>query len=191
MAQRTALPHPAYRSRLTRFNFAAGDRCWASAVSLIQGERYRVSVFFDRGVFDGPLMAQAAGFGSSFFKLPAMPFARWWRARWLQPIARIAGADAARQPMAEFLAIELGEVRDVYLRVQARGRDYVSRNPDDCGMSEKLQKAVVADLKALASAPETVVSHEEFRAARQKREAPAAKAKPKRHADPAQTSFGF
>jgi hypothetical protein len=62
-------------------------------VSLTQGERYRVSVFFDRGVFDGPLMAQAAGFGSSFFKLPAMPFARWWRARWLQPIARIAGAD--------------------------------------------------------------------------------------------------
>ncbi|HEY0418527.1 MAG TPA: hypothetical protein VGC80_03320, partial [Acetobacteraceae bacterium] len=75
---------------LAKSGFAASDRCWASGIRLARGERYRVSIYYDQGLFDGPLMAPPAGFGSSVFKLATMPFARWWSARWLQPIARIA-----------------------------------------------------------------------------------------------------
>jgi hypothetical protein len=72
-------------------------------------------------------------------------------------------------------------VHDVLARMQ--GRD----------MTLELQKAVIADLKALSDAHDTVVSHEEFRAARQKREAPVSKAKPQkqRQATPGQHTFGF
>jgi hypothetical protein len=72
-------------------------------------------------------------------------------------------------------AMPARSVRDVLARVQ--GRD----------MTPELQKAVIADLKALSAATETVVSHEEFRAARQKRQAPV-KQQPK---PDKQTDFGF
>jgi hypothetical protein len=71
-------------------------------------------------------------------------------------------------------------VQDVLARMQGR---------ED--MTPDLQKTVIADLKALSAATETVVSHEEFRAARQKGEAPVSKAKPQKQANVAQSDFGF
>jgi hypothetical protein len=70
-------------------------------------------------------------------------------------------------------------VQDVLARVQ--GRD----------MTPELQKAVIADLKALSSVPETVVTHEEFRAAQQKKEKPLPGKQTTRKVNVAQTDFGF
>jgi hypothetical protein len=84
-------------------------------------------------------------------------------------------------------------VRDVLLRVQAGHRDMINRaDPDTVEeMSEDTQRAVIRDLKALcAEADRTVVvSHEEFRAARQKRQKPVTKAK--QPAQERQSDFGF
>jgi hypothetical protein len=57
-------------------------------------------------------------------------------------------------------------------------------------MEEKLQAAVIVDLKALSSATETVVNHEEFRAAQQKKAKSPVKQTP-RKVNVAQTDFGF
>jgi hypothetical protein len=54
-------------------------------------------------------------------------------------------------------------------------RDVLARLQGGDMSSEKLQEAVIADLKALSSATETVVTHEEFRAAQQKKEKPPVK----------------
>jgi hypothetical protein len=70
-------------------------------------------------------------------------------------------------------------------------RDVIARLQSGDIMSEKLQATLLADLKALsAGATETIVSHEEFRAVRLKREAPMSRVKPKRQ-PPGQQTFGF
>lgn len=56
-------------------------------------------------------------------------------------------------------------------------------------ISDRGTDALITDLEALCAAEETVVSHEEFRAARQKREAPI---KPVKQRQPdKQADFGF
>ena len=92
LCKRTA-EHSGANTQGTELAMPASDRCWASGVRVTKGERYRVSVTFDHGLFDGPIMSDAAGFGAAIWKLPALPFARWWSAPWLHPIARIADKD--------------------------------------------------------------------------------------------------
>jgi uncharacterized protein (DUF2235 family) len=83
---------------ISRDDFTPDKLCWASRVSLKQGQHYTVWIdTADHPFFDQALMIDVAGFeDSSWRHLLALPIRRWWSADWFQPIARIGntGIDA-------------------------------------------------------------------------------------------------
>jgi len=86
---------PSHRQKVTGIAFAKDDfvadnPCWATGFSLEKGKTYILKIETTEPIIDGSWFSSLYGFtNDTFIYRMAMPFRRWWRAQWMQPIARI------------------------------------------------------------------------------------------------------
>jgi hypothetical protein len=133
---------------IVRDDFTTDDPCWASRVSLKEGQHYTVWIEMTEPFLDRTIMTDIAGFKDVYWRhLLALPIRRWWSADWFQPIARIGdtgidawplisvdgdtaiptGQDAAGNPMPKHLYEFVGKQNKKGKVIQADPDNYAQR----------------------------------------------------------------
>jgi hypothetical protein len=83
--------------------FETRDPCWASGLGIEKGRKYRIWIDArDNAWFDRTIMSGVNGFELYDVKhLAGLPFRRWFKADWFQPILRIGAKGDAELPLEE------------------------------------------------------------------------------------------
>jgi len=100
--------------------FPSNDMCWDTGLSVISGERYRITltipsgeVWTDKetpsGVAGFKWTTSAQDFVSKFAFAAGLPLRRWWGQPYFQPIARVGFNGADEQPLAPIRLVTEGE----------------------------------------------------------------------------------
>jgi uncharacterized protein (DUF2235 family) len=83
--------------------FDTKNPCWASGLGVEKGRKYRIWIdATDNAWFDRTIMSGVNGFQLHDIKhLAALPFRRWFKADWFQPVLRIGAKGDAELPLEE------------------------------------------------------------------------------------------
>jgi hypothetical protein len=83
--------------------FETKDPCWASGLGVEKGRKYRIWIDArDNAWFDRTIMSGVNGFELHDLKhVAALPFRRWFKADWFQPVLRIGAKGDAELPLEE------------------------------------------------------------------------------------------
>jgi uncharacterized protein (DUF2235 family) len=87
--------------------FDTKDPCWASGLGVEKGRKYRIWIDArDNAWFDRTIMSGVNGFQLHDLKhVAALPFRRWFKADWFQPVLRIGAKGDAELPLEEINAM--------------------------------------------------------------------------------------
>lgn len=95
--------------------FETNRPCWASGFEVVKGQKYRLTLTIKKPWVDSTIVADAAGFETSFINEPVFsvtrPLLRWAFTPWFHPIARIVGKAGGEEWPLEFRDVRRDEIK--------------------------------------------------------------------------------